>query len=404
MRFLGSLHIAVVILLLSIGVGLYADLKNEQMHDKNLQIQVGLERMVRLNQSLTHAVATAVIEKNSLRAASYHSLEAELEATMQEVEALTQHMALAGEMQALRGEQHALRALENQTFHLMRTDQWDAAFKALLGGDYDMTLKLYEINSETAVGALSIELANTARQQNQLRRATLALRLAAVALLLWAGWRYSTRLQRELAEQVRLRAEVTTAKELLEEKVKQRTAELQSANLQLNTLSTTDGLTGLANRRRFDSYWGEEWQRALRQGTPLAVIMLDVDHFKEYNDHYGHQQGDDCLRIVGDVLQASVRRAGELAARYGGEEFVVVMPGASWEQAQETAQGLLMAIRARQIPHVSSPVASMLTISLGLAAGIPRLSDDRDRLLKEADVALYDAKRQGRNRVVQANG
>jgi diguanylate cyclase (GGDEF)-like protein len=393
----------VVSLLLSIGVGLYADLKSEQMHEQNLKIQVGLERMVRLNQSLTNLVATAVIEKNSLRAASYHSLESELEATMQEVEALTQHMTLAGEMQALRGEQHALRALESQAFELMRSDQWDAAFKTLLRGDYVMALKLYEINSETAVGALSIALANTARQQDQLRLATLALRLAAVALLLWAGWRYSTRLQRELAEQVRLRAEVTTAKELLEEKVKQRTAELQSANLQLNTLSTTDGLTGLANRRRFDSYWAEEWQRALRQGTPLAVIMLDVDHFKEYNDHYGHQQGDDCLRMVGDVLQASVRRAGELAARYGGEEFVVVMPGASWEQAQETAQGLLAAIRARQIPHVSSPVADILTISLGLAAGIPQLAEDRDRLLKEADVALYDAKHQGRNRVVMTS-
>ena len=193
MRFLRSLHIAVVILMLSIGVGLYADFKSEQMHDQNLQVQVGLERMVRLNQSLTHLMTTAVIEKNSLRAASYHSLESELEATMQEVETLTRHMTLAGEMQALRGEQHALRALESQAFEHMRADQWDAAYKALIGGNYVMELKLYEINSETAVGALTIELANTARQQDQLRNGTLALRLAAVALLLWAGGRYSTR-------------------------------------------------------------------------------------------------------------------------------------------------------------------------------------------------------------------
>ncbi len=403
MRFLRSLHIAVAILVLTIGVGSYADFKSEQMHRQNLRIQIGLERMVRLNQALTSSVATAVIEKNSLRAASYNSLQTELEATMQEVQALTRHMTLASEILALRDEQRALRALESRAFVLMRDEQWQAAYKALLGGDYVMALKLYEINSESAVGALTIELANTARQQDQLRQATLVLRLAAVVLLLWAGWRYSSRLQAELAEQVRLRAEVTAAKEALEEKVRQRTVELQAANSQLETLSTTDGLTGLANRRRFDSYWAEEWQRALRQATPLAVIMLDVDHFKAYNDHYGHQLGDACLRRVGEVLRAAVRRAGELAARYGGEEFVVVLPGTSLAQAQEAAQGILAALRAEQLPHASSPVANVVTISLGVAAGTPRPSDDRERLLKEADLALYDAKHKGRNCVVLAS-
>lgn len=400
MRFLRGLHIAVAILLLSIGVGQYVDLQSEKMHAQNLQIQTGLERMVRLNQSLTNLMATAVIEKNSLRAASYHSLKTELEATLQEVETLTQHMTLAGEMKALRDEQRALRAQESQVFAAMRDDQWEAAFKTLLGGDYVMALKIYEINSEAAVGALTIELANTARQQDRLRQATLALRLAAVMLLLWAGWRYSSRLQAELAEQVRLRAEVTTAKEALEEKVRLRTTELQIANRQLEILSTTDGLTGLANRRRFDLYWAQEWQRALRQATPLAVIMLDVDHFKAYNDHYGHPQGDACLQRVGALLQATIRRAGELAARYGGEEFVVVMPGASLERAQETAESLLNAIRTAHIPHASSPVAPVVTVSLGVAAGTPSLTDTREHLLKEADTALYEAKHQGRNRVV----
>lgn len=399
MRFLGSLHIAVAILLLSIGVGLYADIRNEQTHGQSLRIQTGLERMVRLNQSLTSVMATAVIEKNSLRAASYNSLHTKLEATMQEVQALTQHMTLAGEILALRDEQRALRAQESQVFVHMRDEQWDAAYKALLGGDYVMALKIYEINSESAVGALTIELSNTARQQDLLRQATLMLRLAAAALLLWTGWRYSRRLQAELAEQVRLRGEVTAANEALEEKVRLRTAELQAANSQLETLSTTDGLTGLANRRRFDKYWAEEWQRALRQATPLAVIMMDVDHFKTYNDHYGHQQGDDCLRRVGEVLRATVRRAGELAARYGGEEFVVVMPGASLTQAQETAESILAAIRAERMPHASSPVASVVTISLGVAAGTPSPAGDRAHMLNEADVALYDAKHQGRNRV-----
>lgn len=403
MRVLGGLYLAVLILLLSIGVGLYVDFQSEKTHDKNLQIQVGLERMVRLNQSLTHLIATAVIEKNSLRAAGYSSVQAELDATMQAVQALSAHMKLASEISALREEQGALRRQESRALDLMRRDQWTAAHQAMLVGDYVMALKIYEINSEAAVGALTIELANTAQQQNRLRHAALALRLAAVVLLLWAGWRYSRHMQTQLTEQRNLRAEITTAKEMLEEKVRQRTAELESANRQLETLSITDELTGLANRRRFDHYWTEEWQRAVRQGTPLAVIMIDVDHFKNYNDHYGHQLGDACLRRLGAVLRAAIRRAGELAARYGGEEFVVVLPGASPQQAVETATAIRAAIQAENIPHANSPVASVLTLSLGVATGNPGADDDRERLIRLADEALYQAKHQGRNRVVLAD-
>lgn len=403
MRFLGGLYTAAFILLISIGVGLYVDHKSEQMYDNNLQIQVGLESMVRLNQSLTNVLSNAVIEKNSLRAAGYPSLQTELSSTMQEVRARTLHMALAGEVLALRDEQMALRALEDRAFVLMRDDRWDAAYQALMGGDYVLALKVYEINSDSAVGALSIELASGVRQQDRLRFATLLLRLAATVLVLWAGWRYSRRLQAELAEQVRLRAEVTQAKEALEDKVRQRTAELEAANHQLETLSATDGLTGLANRRRFDSYWAQEWQRAARQGTSLAVIMLDVDHFKAYNDHYGHQQGDACLRTIGDVLRTTVRRAGELAARYGGEEFVVIMPGATVQKAQETADSILTAIREARMAHARSPVALVVTISLGVAAGTPGATDDREHLIKAADVALFEAKHQGRNRVMMSS-
>jgi diguanylate cyclase (GGDEF)-like protein len=403
MPFLSGIHIAVLLLLLTIAVGMYADFKSEQMNGRHLQIQTGLERMVRLNQSLTGVMATAVIEKNILRAASYNDLNTQLESTMQEVQALTQPMALAGEILALHDEQRALREQESQVFSLMREEKWDAAYQAVLSGDYVMALKVYEINSGTAVGALIQELSNQTRHQDQLRQVTLVLRMVAVFLLLWAGWRYSRRLKAELAEQLRLRWQVSTINEELEEKVRQRTTELQAANKQLEILSTTDALTGLANRRRFDRYWADEWQRALRQATPLAVIMLDVDHFKAYNDHYGHPQGDVCLRRVGAVLQSTVRRGGELAARYGGEEFVVVLPGVTRQQAQETARAILNAICAAQMPHACSPVATMVTVSLGVAVGVPGATDERDHLLKMADVALYAAKNKGRNRVVLAD-
>lgn len=397
MPFLSGIHLAVLLLLLTIAVGMYVDAQSEQMHRQHLKIQTGLERMVRLNQSLTSELATAVIEKNGERAASYDSLHGQLDATMQEVLALTQHMALAAGIRALHEEQRALRVQENQVFALMRTAQWERAYQTLLGGDYVLALKVYEINSTTAVGTLMLDLSHQSQQQDQLRQITLVLRIVAVLLLLWAGWRYSKRLKAELAEQLRLRWQVSCINEALEEKVRLRTAELQAANQQLEILSTTDGLTGLANRRRFDHYWAQEWQRALRQATPLAVIMLDVDHFKAYNDHYGHPQGDECLRRVGAVLQASVRRAGELAARYGGEEFVVVLPGVTPQQALETAQGILIAMRDEKIPHTGSPVASMVTLSLGVAAGIPDATDVQEYLLKMADEALYAAKHKGRN-------
>lgn len=402
MRFLSGIHAVVAILVLTTGVGLYADLRSEQLSQQNLNVQLGLERMVRLNQSLTHSVALAVLEKNPLRAASYHSLRAELEATVHEVQDLTRIMLLASDMQALAQDQAALRAVESEVFALMRDERWHEAYKLLLGGDYAMLLKLYEINSDAAVGALVIELANNARQHERLRGLTLVFRLGAVLLLLWTGWRYSSRLQAELAEQTRLRAAVTTANAALESKVKQRTLELEAANQQLEALSATDGLTGLANRRRFDAYWAEEWHRASRTVAPLAVIMLDVDHFKAYNDHYGHQQGDACLRRVGEALRLNVRRAGELVARYGGEEFVVVMPGATVEQALQMAEAVHAAIRDARIAHAASPVAAELTVSLGVAVGTPHATDLPDRLVQAADAALYEAKRQGRNRTVLA--
>lgn len=400
MRFLGSIHLAVGLLLVAFLGGFYTDFKANQLHHQSMRIQLGLERMLRLNQGLTSVIAMAVLEKNSLRAASYQSLQIEFDATMQEVLQLTQTMTLAGDVLALSQEQQALRTVESRVFDLMRQEKWPDAYQVLLASDYGMALKLYEINSEAAVGALSIELTNTAREHDQLRKLTLSLRLVAILLLLWAGWRYSVRLQTELAEQLRLRVALAQANTELEDKVQQRTQVLEEVNHQLEVLSVTDALTRLANRRRFDAVWLDEWQRALRQATPLAVIMLDVDHFKAYNDHYGHQQGDECLRRVGEVLLTTVRRAGELVARYGGEEFVVVLPGTSVIHAMAVAESIRANIQAAGIAHAHSGVAAVVTVSLGVAVGIPTQGDARDALVHAADAALYRAKDQGRNRVV----
>ncbi len=400
MRFLGSIHLAVGLLLVAFVGGFYTDFKANQLHHQSMRIQLGLERMLRLNQGLTSVIAMAVLEKNSLRAASYQSLQIEFDATMQEVLQLTQTMTLAGDVLALSQEQQALRTVESRVFDLMRQEKWPDAYQVLLASDYGMALKLYEINSEAAMGALSIELTNTAREHDQLRKLTLSLRLVAILLLLWAGWRYSVRLQTELAEQLRLRVALAQANTELEDKVQQRTQALEEVNHQLEVLSVTDALTRLANRRRFDAVWLDEWQRALRQATPLAVIMLDVDHFKAYNDHYGHQQGDECLRRVGEVLLTTVRRAGELVARYGGEEFVVVLPGTSVIHAMAVAESIRANIQAAGIAHAHSGVAAVVTVSLGVAVGIPTQGDARDALVHAADAALYRAKDQGRNRVV----
>ncbi len=185
----------------------------------------------------------------------------------------------------------------------------------------------------------------------------------------------------------------------LEERVHARTAELEAVNRQLAILSMSDGLTGLANRRHLDEVLDAEWRRAGRQKQPLTLVMADVDHFKSFNDHYGHLEGDECLRRVGAVLVAQTRRAGELAARYGGEEFAIVLPGAELTEALAWAEETLLAVAELAIPHAGSEFG-IVTLSLGLASLLPDCSADVSHLITEADKALYRAKAEGRNRVV----
>lgn len=190
-------------------------------------------------------------------------------------------------------------------------------------------------------------------------------------------------------------------KEQLEEQVAERTRELENANRKLEALSATDGLTGIANRRRFDEALAGELRRSARAGTPLSLLMLDIDHFKKYNDRYGHLAGDQCLRIIARILSQSSRRATDLVARYGGEEFAVILAESDTASALQQAENICNAISAARIAHADSPFA-YVTASIGLATVRAGDTMPPDELLRVADQALYQAKRQGRHQAVPA--
>lgn len=163
-------------------------------------------------------------------------------------------------------------------------------------------------------------------------------------------------------------------------------------------MSTTDPLTGLANRRHFESCFEEEWRRALRQQHSLALLMVDVDHFKGYNDRYGHQQGNDCLVAVTRCLASYCRRAGDVCARFGGEEFIILFPDMDLTDASILADDIRQRIQALALPHEKSEL-SVVTVSIGVAAGVVQDLQNPEDLVRCADRLLYDAKEAGRNQV-----
>jgi diguanylate cyclase (GGDEF)-like protein len=189
----------------------------------------------------------------------------------------------------------------------------------------------------------------------------------------------------------------------LEAKVRERTRSLEAFNDRLAALSATDGLTGIANRRRFDEWLDKEWGRARRAQEPLALALIDVDWFKSYNDRYGHQLGDDCLRTVARILESHIGRSGDLAARYGGEEFALIAPTTHDAGALRIATTVCQAIERAGIPHESSEFG-VVTVSIGVAVLVPDETTTLDLLVTRADAALYQAKAAGRNRVVLAAG
>jgi diguanylate cyclase (GGDEF)-like protein len=176
---------------------------------------------------------------------------------------------------------------------------------------------------------------------------------------------------------------------------------LHDANCKLEQQAATDALTGIANRHRFEHVLKQEWARHERIGLPLSVALIDVDFFKAFNDEYGHLAGDECLREVASAIQTSIRRPGDFCARFGGEEFIVIMPNTDERGAMRVAELLRDPIRARKIPHARSSVSTQVSISIGISTTIPSEGHSHHDFLYDVDMALYRAKAEGRDRIVQ---
>ncbi|MES2126236.1 MAG: diguanylate cyclase [Pseudomonadota bacterium] len=166
----------------------------------------------------------------------------------------------------------------------------------------------------------------------------------------------------------------------------------------LRELTLTDSLTGVSNRRAFDETLENEWRRCARAGVPIGIIMVDIDHFKNYNDEYGHQAGDACLQEVSAAMRRAASRPQDMVARYGGEEFVILLPQENLAGVESVAKKLLEEVDMLGIAHARSPVGNHVSISMGLASVVPNDGSDIGALVRQADTLLYEAKAAGRNR------
>jgi len=174
--------------------------------------------------------------------------------------------------------------------------------------------------------------------------------------------------------------------------------DLLNANKQMEQLSYLDGLTHIYNRRGFDRAITSEWKRMFRDNNTLSFLMIDVDYFKKYNDHYGHQAGDECLKVIASAIDEQLYRPADIVARYGGEEFVVLLPGTEKDGAMGVADRFVKAIQAIKLEHADSSISDFVSISIGVASVSKKDKISIDQLIKLADEALYHAKSSGRNR------
>jgi diguanylate cyclase (GGDEF)-like protein len=193
-------------------------------------------------------------------------------------------------------------------------------------------------------------------------------------------------------EEVLARVKVHLKLRFLTQTVQEQAIALQKANQELHRLANLDGLTEVANRRRFDEYLQQEWRRSARGQQYLSLILCDIDYFKRYNDHYGHQAGDVCLKRVAQAIHNTVRRPGDMVARYGGEEFAIILPNTGPEGALRVAELIRAHIKQLQIPHSESLVTPYVTLSLGISSQVPSPASAVESLVAAADRALYTVK------------
>lgn len=203
------------------------------------------------------------------------------------------------------------------------------------------------------------------------------------------------RLKQEIDNRIKREEELLKLTGLLEET----NQKLYQANEMLYQISRTDGLTGIANRRHFDVLFEAEWHRAARLSKPISLMLIDIDFFKNYNDTYGHQRGDECLKRVANALNMTLKRPCDVFARYGGEEFVAVLPDTNRNGAIKVAESMQSNVAALDITHKDSQAGNTVTISIGISSIVPEMNGSPELLITGADSALYKAKQEGRNRI-----
>ncbi len=208
---------------------------------------------------------------------------------------------------------------------------------------------------------------------------------------------FSLRIDLERSDEV---GQLANTIDIMVETIAERTNALMEANTKLKQMSLVDGLTGIANRRRFDEDMARKWRRMVRQNAPMSLILADIDLFKSYNDRYGHQKGDQCLVKVAKTINSEARRPADLVARYGGEEFAVILPDTDSEGALIVAERIRQTIQNVAIQHEGSEVADCITLSLGVSTIVPGLDDKMDEFIEQVDLMLYRAKKSGRNQTL----
>jgi diguanylate cyclase (GGDEF)-like protein len=301
----------------------------------------------------------------------------------------------------------AAAALQRRTGKLAKVGGWQLEMATM---EMAWTQEMYEIYDLPHATSLSLEQALACYTEETRPALENAIRKAMAFGTPWSveacmvtarGLKIWVRNQGEAVVHAGQVVRLTGASQDVTERV-QYAAKLATANKKLELLAVTDSLTGVGNRRCFDQQLAAEWSRCQRRNIPLGLLMLDIDHFKLYNDRYGHPRGDETLSHVATILSECAQRSGELVARYGGEEFAVLLPGSDPANTRKMAQDIIAELTRASIPHGTSPTAKHVTVSVGAACTTPVASIDSLLLVQTADIALYAAKTRGRNRVEQA--